>query len=140
MLIEEGSVVDGIVTGLTNFGAFVKLPTEETGMVHISEISQTYITDIKEHLAEGQEVKVRVLGVNEQGKISLSIKQALPPEKKPPRKGGSRRNNVWKGQKQDTGNGEMSFEDMMASFKKVSDEKMTDLKRASDSKHSGRKR
>ncbi len=136
MQIEIGAVVDGVVTGIKSFGAFVKLPTGETGMVHISEVASAYVSDINEFLSVGQEVKVKVLGENDKGKISLSIKQAADaPAKKqdrPAQKSGPRRSPhspVWQGVKQtDTSN--MSFEDMLAAFKKTSDEKMSDLKRS----------
>ena len=80
MQIDIGSVYDGTVTGLTKFGAFVKLENGASGMVHISEVSNEYVNDISEHLSEGDTVKVKVLEINEKGKISLSIKKALPQE------------------------------------------------------------
>ena len=138
MQVEIGAVVDGVVTGIKSFGVFVKLPTGETGMAHISEVASAYVSDINDFLAVGQSVRVKVLGENDQGKISLSIKQAqggVPPEKKDrpvkkeaPKRGGGRPP-VWQGVKQtDTSN--MSFEDMLAAFKKTSDEKMSDLRRS----------
>lgn len=142
MQVEIGSIVDGTVTGIKNFGAFVKLPTGETGMVHISEVAASYVNDINEHLSLGQEVKVKVLGENK-GKISLSIKQALPKEEnhsRPQKRQQSQRNSrgsVWQGVKQ-TDNSNMSFEDMMAAFKKTSDEKMSDLRRGSEVRSSRR--
>ncbi len=143
MQIEEGAIVTGKVTGLTDFGAFVELESGKTGMVHISEVASNYVKDIKEHLALGQEVKVKVISVSAEGKISLSIKrlEEQPKEQRSQRfqkPRGERRSapNVWNGQKNNApADGEkQSFEDMMARFKQVSDEKMTDLKRASDSK------
>ncbi|MBQ6018867.1 MAG: S1 RNA-binding domain-containing protein [Clostridia bacterium] len=138
MQVKRGAVVDGVVTGIKTFGAFVKLPTGETGMVHISEVASSYVSDIGDFLAEGQEVRVKVLGENEKGKISLSIKQAqsgdAAPEKKSrpvkkdaPRRGG--RPPVWQGVRQQADPADMSFEDMLAAFKKTSDEKMSDLRR-----------
>ena len=62
MQVKRGAVVDGVVTGIKTFGAFVKLPTGETGMVHISEVASSYVSDIGDFLAEGQEVRVKVLG------------------------------------------------------------------------------
>lgn len=76
---EIGKIYDGKVTGITNFGAFVELEPGVTGMVHISEVANTFVSEIKDHLAIGQEVKVKVLAVTEEGKISLSIKKAAPP-------------------------------------------------------------
>ena len=83
MAVEIGEILDGKVTGITNFGAFVELPDKSTGMVHISEVSNTYIKDIHEQLSENQEVKVMVIDINEKGKIALSIKKALPEEEAP---------------------------------------------------------
>lgn len=137
MQIDIGSVYDGTVTGLTNFGAFVKLENGVSGMVHISEVSNEYVNDISEHLSEGDKVKVKVLEINEKGKVSLSIKKALPKEEKPkPQKPSKpRRDNKdrgWKGAPQQESSAPMSFEDMMAKFKAQSEDKMSDLKRSSD--------
>ncbi len=83
MQLEVGKIYEGKVTGITKFGAFVELERGTTGMVHISEIANTYVNEIKDHLTEGQTVKVKLLSLGEGGKISLSIKKALPaPEKK----------------------------------------------------------
>ena len=145
-MVEIGAILEGKVTGLTNFGAFVSLPDNKTGMVHISEVSSSYVNDIHDHLKEGQQVKVKVIDVTPEGKISLSIKKASDnPEsdeqqRDKPRRNGKPRNNasnVWKGTPEPKNDGPMSFEDMMAKFKQVSDEKMTDLKKSSDSKRSG---
>lgn len=143
MQIEEGAILNGKVTGLTDFGAFVELEGGKTGMIHISEVASNYVKDIKDHLSVGQEVKTKIISVSPEGKISLSIKrlEEQPKEQRPQRPQkprGERRSspNVWNGQKSNApAEGEkQSFEDMMARFKQVSDEKMTDLKRASDSK------
>ena len=74
-----GSVVEGKVTGLTKFGAFVSLPEGKSGLVHISEIAYTYVNEVKDHLQEGQEVKVKVIGIDDAGRINLSIKKAQDP-------------------------------------------------------------
>ncbi len=90
MQLEVGNIYEGKVTGITKFGAFVELEKGTTGMVHISEVANTYVSEIKDHLQEGQTVKVKVLAMGD-GKISLSIKKALPaPEKKPYNKQGDR--------------------------------------------------
>lgn len=140
-MLEVGAIVEGKVTGLTAFGAFVSLPDGKSGMVHISEVSNTFVKEIKDFLKEGQDVKVKVVGISPEGKISLSIKKAMEPEKQPaprPRKNDRpRSSNVWQGQQKPQTTESMSFEDMMARFKQVSDEKMTDLKRSTDSKHGG---
>ena len=140
MQLDMDTVYEGTVTGLTNFGAFVKLDNGTTGMVHISEVAAEYVSNINEHLSEGDKVKVKVIEINEKGKVSLSIKKALPQPEKPERKPKPQNKNTnkgWKGAPREEQNAPMTFEDMMAKFKQISDEKMTDLKRSSDSKRSG---
>lgn len=139
MQFEIGSIIEGKVSGLTNFGAFISLPGGATGMVHISEVSNTYVKDIHEYLSDGQDVKVKVLAVSPEGKISLSIKQteAQPAVSAPapkPRKP-QYKPNVWQGQQQSSSE-PASFEDMMAKFKQVSDDKFSDLRRSNDSRYS----
>ena len=142
-MVEVGTILEGKVTGLTNFGAFVSLPDNVTGMVHISEVSHSYVSDIHEYLKENQVVKVKVLDVTPEGKVSLSIKKAMDPPPRPqgehrdfgdrpPKRNNTRRGtpNVWKGTERREE--PQSFEDMMARFKQVSDEKMSDLKRANE--------
>ena len=77
MELEIGSILEGKVSGITKFGAFVTLPEGRSGLVHISEIAYTYVNDVKDHLQEGQEVKV--IGVDDAGRINLSIKKAMEP-------------------------------------------------------------
>ena len=74
MAIEVGSVVEGVVTGITNFGAFVELPEGKTGLIHISEVADVYVNDVHDFLKERDSVKVKVLTVDDRGKIGLSIK------------------------------------------------------------------
>ncbi len=136
MAIETGTIVEGKVTGLTKFGAFVDIGDNQTGMVHISEVASTYVNDITEFVQEGQVVKVKVLGVDEKGKISLSMKQADAPEKHEKKRERSAPN-VWNGPKSQPEPENMSFEDMMSKWKSSSEEKMADLKRSTDTKHSG---
>lgn len=83
MEVAVGSIVEGKVTGITKFGAFVSLPDGRSGLVHISEISYTYVSDVKDHLQEGQEVKVKIIGVDDNGRINLSIKKAQDPPPRP---------------------------------------------------------
>ncbi|MBR6826115.1 MAG: S1 RNA-binding domain-containing protein [Oscillospiraceae bacterium] len=91
MELKVGAVLEGTIKTITNFGAFVGLPENRTGMVHISEVANSYVSDIREHLQEGQSVKVRVIKIDDMGKIALSIKKAEePPVKKEPRPGASR--------------------------------------------------
>ena len=73
-----GNILEGKVTGITKFGAFVSLGENKSGLVHISEIANTYVNDIHEHLQEGQSVKVKILAIDENGRINLSIKRAQP--------------------------------------------------------------
>lgn len=128
MQLTVGEIIEGKVTGITKFGVFVDLGDNTSGMVHISEVAQTYVSDIHEFVKDGDVVKMKVLSVGEDGKISLSIKRAMEqikPERKrtaPPKPDNSF---VW-GAKQETGG---SFEDMMNRFKQVSDDKFSDLKR-----------
>ena len=83
MQLEIGKIYDGKVTGITKFGAFVELEPGTTGMVHISEVANTFVNEIKDHLQEGQTVKVKVLTIGDDKKISLSIKQTVeaPPKR-----------------------------------------------------------
>lgn len=138
MQLEIGTILEGTVTGLTNFGAFVSLPDGKNGMVHISEVSTQFIKDIKEHLSEGQQVKVKVISIGDDGKIGLSIRRANEDEKpkrqQKPR--GNRQPNVWQGQQKSNPDEKLSFEDMMAKFKQESDEKMSAFKKSSDSRYS----
>lgn len=158
---EVGKIYDGKVTGITNFGAFVELEPNVTGMVHISEVANTFVSEIKDHLTVGQEVKVKVLSVSEEGKISLSIKKASEaPHQRPdfkrgapqgerrggqgksggPNKNGGRgkgdNSRFAQGQPQEKAplTKEAAFEDMMNKFKQSSDEKMSDIKKNMDSK------
>ena len=89
MELTVGAIVEGKVKSITNFGAFIALPDNKTGMVHISEVANAYVSDIRAHLTEGQDVKVVVIGT-ENGKINLSIKRLEP---KPQREAGARSNN-----------------------------------------------
>lgn len=90
MELTVGAVLEGKVKTITNYGAFIALPENVTGLVHISEVSNTYVSDVRAHLTEGQTVRVMVLG-NEDGKLRLSIKRLLPREPRPnPRRDGKR--------------------------------------------------
>lgn len=131
MQLQVGEIVEGKITGITNFGVFVDLGDGVTGMVHISEVARTYVSEIREHVKENDVVKMKVLSVGDDGKISLSIKRAeekKPAERAPraPRQTSKPDNSfVWMPKKNDGA----SFEDMMSKFKQTSDEKMSDLKR-----------
>ena len=143
MQLEVGAIVEGKVTGITKFGAFVELPEKKTGMVHISEVAPTFVKEIRDFITEGQTVKVKVLSIGEDGKISLSMKKALPPAPRgaAPREGGrgparEAAPRVWQ-PKAPARSDNLSFEDMMSRFKATSDEKFSDLKRSMDNKHGG---
>lgn len=137
MQLEVGAVVEGKVTGITKFGAFVELPDGKTGMVHISEVASTYVKEIRDYVTENQTVRVKILNIGQDGKVSLSMKKAVPPPPaggrpravSPGRPGGFE----WQSGRNEGGN----FEDMMSKFKQTSDEKISDLKRSMDGKHGG---
>ncbi len=122
MPLEVGSIVEGVVTGITHFGAFVTLPTGQTGLVHISEVADTYVRDIKEFVKEQDRIKVKVLSVDAGGKIGLSIRQ-VDPRSGPNRRGGVSRK---------------SFEDKLSKFMKDSEDRLTTIKRSTESKRGGR--
>lgn len=135
MAVEIGEVYEGTVTGLTNFGAFVKLPDGTAGMVHISEVAAEYVSDISEKLSVGDTVKVKAIEINDKGKVSLSIKKALvdeAPKPPKPKRPNNNANRGWKGTPEPDTSAPMSFEDMMARFKAQSEDKMSDLKRNTD--------
>ena len=127
MLLEVGKVVDGKVSGITNFGAFIQLPEGKTGLVHISEVAEEYVKDIYAHLKENQPVKVKVISVDN-GKISLSIKKAI--ENRPNFKSVKPVDVDWN----KNGHENLSFDEKLAKFMKDSDEKMHDLKKSFESK------
>ena len=85
MSLEIGAVYDGKVTGIMKFGAFVALPERQSGLVHISEIADCYVDDVGRFLQVGQEVRVKVLRITEDGKVNLSIKKAAEPQDAPRR-------------------------------------------------------
>ena len=91
MELGVGAIVDGKVTGITKFGAFVALPEGKSGLVHISEIAYSYVNEVSDHLHEGQEVKVKIIGIDQAKRINLSIKQVEPLPQRPPRQGGGQR-------------------------------------------------
>lgn len=125
MSLAVGSIVEGVVSGITKFGAFVELPGGITGLIHISEVADTYVKDVNDFLKEKQQVKVKVINIGNDGKIGLSIKQLTAP----PRSKSSRPRPKGK---------EVSFEDKMAKFLKESDERQQDLRRNTESKRGGR--
>ena len=139
MQIEIGKVIDGKVTGITNFGAFVEIEEGITGLVHISEVAHGFVKDINEHLKVGDSVKVKVIKIDEDGKISLSIKQAAPERKEKRKKEDKGEKKVIRPAEIDWGqkNEDMSFEDKLSKFKEDSNEAFRILKRNAASKRSG---
>lgn len=136
MQLKVGDIVEGKITGITNFGVFVDLGEGKSGMVHISEVARTYVSDIREHFKENDQVKMKVLTISDEGKISLSIKKALEPEQKAEGQGFKRERKPYQPPKPDNSFTWMpkksepaSFEEMMNQFKQTSDEKFSDLKR-----------
>ena len=123
MDVNAGTIVEGTVVKITHYGAFVELPDGKSGLVHISEIADTYVKDVKEYLKEQEKVRVKVLGLNEKGKLDLSVKQALSPEERQARV-----------------RSRSSFEDKLKAFMKESEERLLDLKRNTEAKRGGRRR
>lgn len=76
MELKPGVLLDGTVRSITDFGAFVVLPNGQSGLIHISEVADSYVKDIRSHLSEGQPVHVKVLNIDDRGRISLSLRQA----------------------------------------------------------------
>lgn len=159
MQVEVGKIYEGKVTGITKFGAFVEIEGNITGMVHISEVSNTFVNDINEVLQKGQAVKVKVIKIDESGKIGMSIKRT---EERPKtdKRGGFGKDKESSGQKSFAPkkpvkakkepepvyysdgyvakpSGNADFEDMLSKFKASSEERMSDLKRTTDNKRRG---
>ena len=124
MPVEVGRVVEGVVTGITNFGAFIQLEKGKTGLVHISEVSNDYVKDINNYLKNQDKVKVKVLSIDKDGKISLSIKQALP-------KRSAKNPYEWAGNGQSQ-SGYESFEEQLSKFLKDSEERQQSIKKNFD--------
>lgn len=151
MELTVGDILEGKVKSITNFGAFVSLPENRTGMVHISEVANAYVSDIRQHLTENQEVKVMVIGLDN-GKINLSIKRLEP---KPQRDNGSRggqprRDNRENGQGSRQPRipaappapktADQIFEEKLKQFMTESDSKISSMKQYSDHRTRNRKR
>ena len=144
MSLEVGAIVEGEVTGITNFGAFVQLPEGKVGLIHISEVSNVYVKDVHDFLKDHDKVKVKVLSIDERGKIGLSIKQLTPPpaaapQPKPQRPQNENRERRVGARVQNTRVvSPLTFEDKLSKFLKDSDDRMLDLKRNTESKRGGR--
>ena len=141
MSLEVGAIVEGEVSGITNFGAFVQLPEGKIGLIHISEVSNVYVKDVHDFLKEHDKVKVKVLSIDERGKIGLSIKQLTPPpapQPKPQRPQVENRERRGPRPQAPKVAPALSFEDKLSTFLKDSDDRMLDLKRNTESKRGGR--
>ena len=121
MSVSVGEIVEGTVSDIMNYGAFVKLEDGKNGLVHISEVSREYVEDIHTVLKSGDKVKAKVLSIDEKGKIALSIKKALPNIQKVVKE--SFKNDV-----------PLTLDDMLSKFLRDSDERQLDLKRSIESK------
>ena len=153
MELTVGAVLEGKVKSITNFGAFISLPEGKTGMVHISEVANAYVSDIRQHLTEGQDVKVMVIG-NENGKINLSIKRLEPKPQRPqggrpdnfrpgaPRQGGMSQNRAPRAQVQPAApkTADQLFEEKLKAFMSESDSKISSIKQYSDHRTKSRRR
>ena len=131
-----GSILDGKVTGITKFGAFVSLPEGRSGLVHISEIAYSYVNEVTDYLHEGQEVKVKVIGIDQSNRINLSIKQVEPPPQRPARAAGGSRPAGGRAQGSPRPMGFVrpapkeptDFEDRLKQFMQSSDSKLSELR------------
>ena len=146
MELTVGAILEGKVKSITNFGAFVALPENKTGMVHISEVANAYVNDIRQHLTEGQDVKVMVIGTDN-GKINLSIKRLEPkPQRENAPRGNFRGGNGGQNQGQSQNRparptpvqpaapktADQLFEEKLKAFMSESDSKLSSLKQYSD--------
>ncbi|MFB9273942.1 S1 domain-containing RNA-binding protein [Cohnella cellulosilytica] len=142
MAIEVGTKLEGKVTGITHFGAFVDLTGGVTGLVHISEIADSYVKDVHEHLKINDMVKVKVINVDKDGKIGLSIRQAVdkPPEQQYSQQTQQRgpRDRGGRPSKPGGFGRSPSFDDKLSRFLKDSEERMSTLKKSTESKRGGR--
>ncbi len=151
MELTVGAILEGKVKSITNFGAFISLPDNHTGMVHISEVANAYVSDIRQHLTEGQDVKVMVIGLDN-GKVNLSIKRLEP---KPQREFGSRGNSHSAAPRNGGQNrpartaptpppapktADQLFEEKLKAFMSESDSKISSIKQYSDHRTKSRRR
>ena len=142
MELTVGTIITGKVTTITKFGAFIALPGGKSGLVHISEVAPTFVNDVHDFLAEGQEVSVKILAITPEGKINLSVKQALPKPERPERP--TRREPVPRRAAQPAPvpaePAEQTFEDKLKQFMSVSDSKQSELNRYMAGKRGGSRR
>jgi len=147
MQLEVGTVLTGKVTGITKFGVFVDLGSGKSGMVHISEVASTYVKEIRDYVTDGQEIKVKILSIAEDGKISLSRKQAEPAKAAPANTQRPRQNsnhsggysNRYQDDRTSTPPAPQSFDDMLSKFMQTSDEKIGSLRKNNGDRRSSRR-
>jgi len=132
MELEVGKILTGKVTGITKFGAFVSLGNDKSGLVHISEVANTFVSDVSQHLSIGQEVKVKVIGIDGT-KINLSIKKAVEQPAAEPKPRPAEIKPVENTEK------DMSFEDKLKKFMQASDSKMAEIKHSTERRTSRRR-
>lgn len=148
MELAVGTIVSGKVTTITKFGAFVALPEGKSGLVHISEVANSFVSDVHDFLTEGQEVSVKILAVTPEGKINLSIKQTQPRQARPSRntyaprqnRSPSERSKPVAASQVSAPPAELSFEDRLKQFMTVSDSKQSELNRYMQAKRGGKRR
>lgn len=161
MELEIGSIYEGKVTGITKFGAFVLLPMGKSGMVHISEVANTFVDDINNYLKEGQTVNVKLIAIDQQGRINLSIKKALPQTEQPARPARPAGNRpapqrpaaprpaapaaksqppVFAPDQSTLPKGDDSFESKLKAFMQSSESRLSDVKSRNDRSGGGRRR
>ena len=134
--MEIGAIYTGKVTGITKYGCFVSFDENKSGMVHISEVSNTYVNEINEVITVGQEVKVKVLKVDESGRINLSIKKAEPRPQRPRREEAVH----YTPKRKIVNASEMTFEDKMKMFMTDSQDRLTDVKHNTEKKNGARRK
>lgn len=139
MEFTVGTIVEGKVTGITKFGAFVSIAPNKSGLVHISEIANTYVSDVSQHLEVGQEVKVKIISIDDNGRINLSIKKVeeQSQQQRPARQNVQRTQPKASTQETKETN---SFEEKLKQFMADSDSKMSGIKQYSDRKSASRRR
>ncbi|MBO4854746.1 MAG: S1 RNA-binding domain-containing protein [Oscillospiraceae bacterium] len=138
---ETGAVVTGRVSGITKFGAFVALPGGKSGLVHISEVSNSFVSDVHDFLTEGQEVQVKILAISPEGKINLSIKQLQDAPVRSVTAPRTPRNvSAVPASAPLPPLGDVSFEDKLKQFMSVSDSKQSEFNRHMAGKRGGRRR
>ncbi|WP_025729318.1 S1 domain-containing RNA-binding protein [Atopobacter phocae] len=141
MSVEVDQIVAGKVTGITNFGAFIDLGEGQSGLVHISEIANTFVKDINDVLTVGDDVQVKVVKIADDGKISLSIRQAMPEEEqRPPKRPVREREERPRQDKRPAPSKAKSqdFDSLMSAFLKDSDDRLASLKKNTEGKRGGR--